>query len=243
MDDNTAVSSHDLFFLHDMNHSPPIERNHLHGELLRRLRDLIVNGEIAPGAKVPERELCDMFGVSRTPLREALKVLAHEGLIVLHHNRGATVSPLTLQEVEEVFPVYARLDALAGKLAGSRLTEVEIADLRVLHRKLKMLYKQHDLKAYFEINEAIHERIQLGAHNHSLMQFLRYVTSRVRRARLRAARAENRWATAVAEHEQIMAAIEKRDGQQLSILLHEHAWKTFESLKKSLSNGEMLKMA
>jgi DNA-binding GntR family transcriptional regulator len=243
MDDNTAVSSHDLFFLHDLNHSPPIERNHLHGELLRRLRDLIVNGEIAPSAKVPERELCDMFGVSRTPLREALKVLAHEGLIVLHHNRGATVSPLTLREVEEVFPVYARLDALAGKLASSRLTEVEIADLRVLHRKLKMLYKQRDLKAYFEINEAIHERIQLGAHNHSLMQFLHYVTSRVRRARLRAARAENRWATAVAEHEQIMAAIEERDGQQLSILLHEHAWKTFESLKKSLSNGEMLKTA
>ncbi|MEJ2118706.1 MAG: GntR family transcriptional regulator, partial [Alphaproteobacteria bacterium] len=145
MDNNTAISRHDPFFHHDPNQSPPIARNHLHGELLKRLRDLIVNGDIAPGAKVPERELCDMFGVSRTPLREALKVLAHDGLIALHHNRGATVSPLTLQEVEEVFPVYARLDALAGQLACSRLTDMEIADLRDLHRKLKTLYERREL--------------------------------------------------------------------------------------------------
>jgi DNA-binding GntR family transcriptional regulator len=162
---------------------------------------------------------------------------------VLHHNRGATVSPLTLQEVEEVFAVYARLDALAGQLACTRLTEVEIADLRILHRKLKTLYKQRDVKNYFEVNETIHERIQLGAHNQSLMQFLHYVTSRVRRARIRATLSKTRWATAINEHELIMEAIEKRDGPLLSMLLHDHAKNTFESLKQSLSNGEMLKTA
>lgn len=235
MDDNTASGRTDPFFFRDpMQSAPPIARNQLHDELLKRLRDIIINGEIAPGAKVPERELCDRFGVSRTPLREALKVLAREGLVNLNHNRGATVSPLTLADLEEAFPVYARLEGLAGQLACVHLTSVEIADIRALYKKLLALYERRELKAYFEVNEMIHERIQLGAHNHTLKQILGQITSRIRRARIYATQSETRWQEAIVEHEQIMAAIETRNGELLAKLLREHAENTFASLKNAM---------
>src|ERR1700754_2536173 len=94
-----------------------IERRSLHAELVERVRALITVGELANGQKIPERALCQRFGVSRTPLREALKVLASEGVVTLRPNRGAVVNGLTAQELMHVFPVMGALEALAGELA------------------------------------------------------------------------------------------------------------------------------
>ena len=95
--------------------SDSIARRPLHEELAERLRDLISLGELQPGEKIPEKALCERFGVSRTPLREALKVLASAGTVTLRPNRGAVVSTLTREELDEVFPVMGSLEALAGK--------------------------------------------------------------------------------------------------------------------------------
>lgn len=217
----------------------PILRRHLHDELLNRLRDCIINGDLAPGAKVPEKELCERFGVSRTPLREALKVLAYEGLVVLHHNRGSTVSPLTLEDLEEAFPIYGKLEALAGELAATRLTDAEIADIRALHDKMIRQYEQRDLRGHFHTNEEIHERIQLGSRNQTLIHLLRNISSRIRRARIYANMSENRWMQAVEEHEKIITALESRDGALLSQLLHDHMQNTFVSTKNELSDHIM----
>lgn len=86
-------------------------------ELTDRLRGLIMEGELKPGEKIPERMLTERYGVSRTPVREAVKVLAAEGLVVLVQNRGAVVSKLTVAELEEIFPVLAALEGVAGELA------------------------------------------------------------------------------------------------------------------------------
>ncbi|MDP5350141.1 MAG: GntR family transcriptional regulator, partial [Paracoccaceae bacterium] len=94
-----------------------IPRKSLHEELVDRLQMLIITGELQPGSKVPEKDLCSQFGVSRTPLREALKVVASDGLVRLEPNRGAWVAPLTVSEVEEVFPILGVLEALSGELA------------------------------------------------------------------------------------------------------------------------------
>ncbi|MEL7544592.1 MAG: GntR family transcriptional regulator, partial [Pseudomonadota bacterium] len=91
-----------------------IVRRSLHDELIERMRALITDGSLTPGEKVPEKALCAQFGVSRTPLREALKVLAHEGLVELIPNRGATVARLTVEDLDEVFPIMGALEALAG---------------------------------------------------------------------------------------------------------------------------------
>jgi DNA-binding GntR family transcriptional regulator len=92
-------------------------RRPLHDEIVGKLRDMIGEGELEPGARVPEKLLCMRFGVSRTPLREALKVLASEGLIDLYLNRGAVIATLEMSALEEIFPLLGHLEAMAGELA------------------------------------------------------------------------------------------------------------------------------
>ena len=107
-----------------MNEVAPVS---LHDELVERLRELIVESTLEPGVRVPERELCERFAVSRTPLREALKVLASEGLLELLPHRGAQVTRLTAADLDEMFPVMGALEALAGELACTWITEAEMA--------------------------------------------------------------------------------------------------------------------
>ena len=119
-----------------MNLTETIKRPSLHEELVERLRNLVVEDALKPGEKVPEKDLCESFGVSRTPLREALKVLASEGLVVLQANRGARVAKVTLKELENTFPVIAVLEQLAGELACRNLDDAGIATRRLLLRGL-----------------------------------------------------------------------------------------------------------
>src|SRR5258708_26619054 len=105
----------------------------LHGEILLRLRDYVVEGNIPDGARVPERQLCEMLGISRTPLREALKVLAAEGLIELLPNRAARVRPLNEEDPAELFSVMGGLEALTGRLPCQNITDPQIADHTQLH--------------------------------------------------------------------------------------------------------------
>ena len=127
-------------------HAPQtITRTSLHLELVERLQSLIINGGLEPGAKVPEKNLCEQFGVSRTPMREALKVLASDGLVDLKPNRGAWVTLVTTSEVEEVFPVLGALEALAGELACKNITDEEIAAIGTLHDQMVQSYRDRIL--------------------------------------------------------------------------------------------------
>ena len=130
-----------------MNLSTPLARPSLHEELVKRLRQAIVEGSLEPGAKVPERELCENLGVSRTPLREALKVLANEGLVILESNRGARISNVTMEELEAAFPVIAVLEGLAGELACERATDDEIAQIVARHHDMFRHYDAGDRPA------------------------------------------------------------------------------------------------
>src|SRR5437773_9309397 len=108
---------------------PSREEPSLHGEILGRLRDYLVEGNIPEGHRIPERQLCEMLGISRTPLREALKVLASEGLIDLLPNRGARVRHLSEQDLGELFDIMGGLEGLAGRLACENITNEEIAEI------------------------------------------------------------------------------------------------------------------
>lgn len=239
MDDNAAYSGTSDF--HDASPddplSGPISRRHLHDELLARLRDCIIGGELKPGEKIPEKELCERFGVSRTPLREALKVLAFEGLVALNHNRGSAVSPLNIQDLAEAFPVYARFDGLAGELACEKLAPDEIDEIRRLHDQMVAHYARRDYWSHFVVNEQIHRRIQVGSKNRSLIQLLGHISSRIAQARNHVSLSGTRWATAIAEHEAIIAALEARDGALLSRLLREHRESTFRAITEALTEA------
>lgn len=200
----------------------PITRRSLHDELVARLRDMIVEGELRPGARLPEKELCTQFGVSRTPLREALKVLASEGLVEISPHRGATVVQISRTDIEEMFPVMGALEALAGELACTNVDAAGIAEITALHHQMVAHYHRKELADYFKLNQQIHERILEAAGNATLSALHRSLAGRVRRARYMANMSPQRWAQAVEEHEQILAALTARDGKRLAELLHRH---------------------
>lgn len=196
----------------------------LHGEILGRLRDYIVEGNLPDGARVPERQLCELFGVSRTPLREALKVLASEGIVDLLPNRGARVRALNERDIRELFDVVAGLEALAGRLACEAIGDEEIAEIERLHHDMYGFYLRRDMHGYFDANQQIHRRIVAAARNTALAAAYDTYTARIRRIRYTAnlAHKRDRWGEAMREHENMLDALRRRAGAELSDILFQH---------------------
>lgn len=215
-----------------------ISRQSLHVELVERLRDLIVEGTLAAGKKIPERELCERFGVSRTPMREALKVLAADGLVSLAPNRGAWVSKITVEELEEVFPIMGALEGLSGEMACLHISDKQIADIRKIHEKMVAHFKAGELNEYFSANQAIHEAILEAANNPTLRTMYRTLAARIRRARYLANMTDERWAEAMDEHEQILQALEAREGEKLATILSQHLKNKFDTVRQWLIDEE-----
>lgn len=196
----------------------------LHGETLTALRDYIVAGHLADGARIPERLLCERFGVSRTPLREALKVLAAEGLVELLPNRGARVRTLSEADLRELFDVMGGLEALAGRLACERITEAEFAEIERVHHEMYRHYLRRDMQGYFACNQAIHRMIVEAAGNATLAATYAGISGRIRRVRYSAnlVRERDRWGEAMREHEAMLDALRRRDGAELAEVLFGH---------------------
>jgi DNA-binding GntR family transcriptional regulator len=214
-----------------------IQRRLLHDELTERLRGLITGGELAPGTKIRERELCERFGVSRTPLRECLKVLASEGLVTLRPNRGAMVRSLTVAELEEVFPVMGALEALSGEIACRHITDREVAQIRILHDDMVEHWRRGERPAYFRLNQRIHEAILEATRNETLKSLYRSLSGRLLGARYVANMSAERWAQAVAEHEAILSALAVRDGVRLAAILKAHLATKLDTVKDWLRSG------
>ncbi|MEM1077949.1 MAG: GntR family transcriptional regulator [Pseudomonadota bacterium] len=218
-----------------MNLAKPITRPSLHAELVDRVRELIIEGTLEPGTKIPEKDLCESFGVSRTPMREALKVLANEGLAVLEPNRGAWVSTVTMEELEATFPVIAALERLAGELACAAATDAQISEIRSHHEDMVACFSTRNRQEYFRANQDIHDGILAAAGNEVLSQHHKVLASRVKRARFLANISDERWQQAVQEHEGIIAALEARDGAELGQRLSEHLANKFTALKARMA--------
>jgi len=200
------------------------EDQSLHGEILTRLRDYIVEGNIPDGGRIPERQLCEMLGISRTPLREALKVLAAEGLVELLPNRGARVRQLSERDLGELFDLMGGLEGLAGRLACENISDAEIAEIERLHYEMYGFYLHRDMHGYFRVNQSIHHRIVEASRNAALMSAYTSLAGRIRRIRYSAnfARKRERWGEAMREHETILDALRRRAGSELSDILFRH---------------------
>lgn len=203
-------------------HPSPPERRLLHESAVDRLRDMIVQGVLAPGTKLNERALCEQLGLSRTPLREALKVLSTEGLVALQPNRGAVVATLTEHMVREIFAVMGALEALAGELACRNMTADQLNEIRALHYQMLAHHARGELAPYFRCNQEIHLAIVAASGNATLAATYRSLNAHVRRARYIANLSPERWDQAVAEHEKILDALGRRDAAQLQNLLRNH---------------------
>lgn len=196
----------------------------LHGEILPRLRDFIVEGNLSGGARIPERQLCELFGISRTPLREALKVLAAEGLVDLLPNRGARVREVGPGELAELFDVMGGLEALAGRLACERISPAEFNEIELLHHQMYRSYLSREMPGYFRCNQLIHQAIVAAARNAALSSSVAALAGRIRRVRYAAnlAHKRDRWGEAMREHEEILDSLRRRNGPELSDILFRH---------------------
>ncbi len=219
----------------------PISRPTLHEELVERLRNLVLEDTLKPGEKVPEKDLCDAFGVSRTPLREALKVLASEGLVVLQANRGARVAEVTREEIEHTFPVLAVLEQLAGELACKMLDDAGLSYIEERHAGMLSSFASRDRPAYFQANQDIHNAIIESAGNEILQAQHRLLAGRVRRARFLAYLSDERWAQAVGEHEEMMDRLRHRDATGLGQVMRSHMMNKFAAHMKALDAAEQIK--
>ncbi len=199
-----------------------INRRYLHDEVAERLRQLIHSGELEPKSRVNELELTERFGISRTPLREAIKILATEGLLELLPNRGARVASITNQEIEEMIEVVAGLEATAADLACRRITDGEIAEIEALHRRMVEAWKQEDDPGYFTLNREIHEAIMKASRNATLRGIYDNLSGRIQQTRYSAHKTPEQWRRAVEEHEQMITLLKARDGQNLAKTIREH---------------------
>ncbi len=221
-----------------MNLTDSIKRTTLHEELVERLRNLVVEDVLKPGEKVPEKQLCDSLGVSRTPLREALKVLASEGFVVLQANRGARVASVTREELENTFPVLATLEQLAGELACQHVDTAEIQRIERHHRDMLKAYQSRDRQLYFKANQDIHQALIRGARNDVLESHHTLLAARVRRARFMANLSDERWAQAIDEHEVMMDMLKARDADGLGKTMKLHMMNKLSALVKALEAEE-----
>jgi DNA-binding GntR family transcriptional regulator len=199
-----------------------IARSTLPQVAAERLRSLIIEGVLAPGARLNERELSEQLGVSRTPLREAFRLLAAEGLLLQLPNRGVQVVALSREDVRHAFEVMASLEGLAGELAAARVTDADLDDLRALQGDLEKAHKRGDLSGYYRINRAIHDRLNEIAGNPVLGQTYRTLNARLHALRFRSNLNGAKWDRAVAEHRSMLAALAARDSAGLRDLLVRH---------------------
>ncbi len=199
-----------------------IPRAALHEQVAHRLRQMLVENRIPPGAKLNERELSEVLKVSRTPLREAIKMLAAEGLVELLPNRGAIAVELSEADVLNTFEVMSGLEAQSGELAAERITDAELAEIKAMHYEMLAAYTRRDLPAYYRLNAAIHGAINAAAKNPVLTATYKQVNARLQALRFRSNQDGEKWSAAVREHEQMIEALGTRDAAAMRAVLLAH---------------------
>jgi len=218
----------------DLETDGPIARPSLHEAIVTRVRDMIIEGEIAPGTRIHEGNLGSRLGVSRTPLREALKFLASEGLLELSPGRGAVVRQFSAKDVHDSLVVLGDLEARAGRLACEHASDEEILEVRRMHDRMMQLYANRDRLPYFKLNQNIHSAILRLSKNDPLAYLHGILQARLRRIRYIGNEGPEKWAGAVADHEEMIVALEARDGERLAKVLTAHMDRTWERVKNAI---------
>jgi DNA-binding GntR family transcriptional regulator len=186
------------------------------------------------GAPLPEKMLCETFGVSRTPLREAFKILASEGLIELRSHRTPVVTPVNRDEIANIFAIMVALDGVAGAQAATLATNADIARLDAMHERLVTLHRDAARPAYFRMNQDIHIEITRLAGNPVLLNIWTTLNANIYRARATANYDAKRWTESVQEHEVFMALLRARDAQGFAASLSAHTRKTGDAVLAAL---------
>ena len=194
--------------------STPITRKSLHSEVTDRIRQLIVESHLQPGQRVPELEISRDLGVSRTPIREALKVLAAEGLVELLPLRGAMVKTFSIKDATDMLALMAVLEIFAADKA-CKADQKRVDQVLALQARMSLLHAKGKRSEYFEVNQQIHDAIVAMADNESLSLVHSALSKRMRSLRFSGNSTPDNWRNALKEHEEIAAALQQRDTKKI----------------------------
>ena len=194
----------------------------LHEATFQTLRSLLVEGKIAPGSKLNERELAERLNVSRTPIREAIRRLAADGLVELIANRGAIAIELSLADVIHTFDVIAQLEGYSGELAAQNISDSTLSELEALQYEMMASYARRDLSSYYKLNLGIHHLINQAANNPVLTKLFSQVNARIEALRFRSNQDGVKWEKAVEEHQEMLDALKARDSARMRKVMISH---------------------
>jgi DNA-binding GntR family transcriptional regulator len=210
----------------------PIDHPTLAVVVADRLRKLISAGGLAPGSRLNERQLCESLRVSRTPLREAYRILAAEGLVEVTPKHGARVVELSQDDVANIFDVLAVSEGLAGRLAAGKASQPQLEQIAATHRQMMAAYSDRDMATYAIAAKATHDAINEAAANPTLREIYMRLNAQVQKLRYQANLAQENWDRSIAAHEAFIAALLARDGVEVERILRNHVLE-----KKELAVG------
>ncbi|MEO5672862.1 MAG: GntR family transcriptional regulator [Ramlibacter sp.] len=210
--------------------------NSLHDEVAAQLRDRIFAGALLPGTFLDEAKLAEELAISRTPLREALKVLTAEGLVRHEPRRGCFVNEVTEQDLDEIFPVIALLEGRCAREAASNASDADLQHLEALHDKLNRHAKARRITDYYAVNFAIHEAIITLANNRWLALVIGDLRKIVKLARLQQLHAPGRLDQSLSEHMAVFAALKARDPEGAEAAMRTHLTRQREALRELARN-------
>ena len=206
--------------------------NSLHDEVAAQLRDRIFDGELLPGSFLDEASLAEQMRISRTPLREALKVLTAEGLVRHEPRRGSFVNEATEKDLDEIFPVIALLEGRCAYEAARNATDADLQALEALHDKLNRHARARRINDYYAVNFTIHEAIIALADNRWLAQVIGDLRKIVKLARLQQLHAPGRLEQSLTEHMALFAALKARDAEGAEAAMRTHLTRQREALRE-----------
>ena len=206
--------------------------NSLHQEVADTLREQIFEGRWMPGTFLDEPALCELLKISRTPLREALKVLTAEGLLRHEPRRGCFVNEVSEKDLDDIFPVIALLEGRCAFEAARNASDSDLAMLDLLHEQLGFHAKAGRLNAYYATNHTIHEAIITLANNRWLAQSIGDLRKILKLSRLQQLHAPGRLAQSLGEHLAIHAALKARDAEAADAAMRTHLARQREALRE-----------
>jgi DNA-binding GntR family transcriptional regulator len=217
--------------------TPHIAPTALYQEVAERLRQRIFAHELAPGAWIDEQMLAELYGISRTPLREALKVLAAEGLVVLKPRRGCYVTEVSRQDTNDIFPLMAMLEGRCAADATRHARPVDLAELELIHQRLEASARDNRIADFFEANQEFHGKLQDLAGNRWLKSVIQDLRKVLKLSRLHSLSLEGRLQQSLEEHRGIMGALKSGDAALAERLMHDHLLSSQGALNRMEDSG------
>ena len=201
---------------------PRIEIKTLHQEVAERIRKMIRKGDLLRGQKIDEKLLCETMGVSRTPVRESLRILHSEGLVDLIPHKGAYVSQPPIEEIRDMFEVMSVLEGMCARLATQKMTEKDFKKIQTLHLKLESHFKDRDHEAYLDTNSLLHEFVQEVSGNKALNEVINGLRQKILLYRHRQLYHKDRFERSMQEHRDILEAFRNRDAELAESSMKKH---------------------